>query len=124
MKSSQARPGRVFIIRLEHGDIIHECLERFAAENGITHAALTLHGGADAGSLLVTGPRDGQSPPPIEPQMTTLDDVHEVVGAGTIFPNPTGAPILHVISPAAEERKPSPAASARELKPGTFSKSY
>jgi len=96
MKSSQARPGRVFIIRLEHGDIIHECLERFASENGITHAALTLHGGADAGSLLVTGPRDGQSPPPIEPQMTTLDDVHEVVGAGTIFPNPTGVPILHV----------------------------
>jgi hypothetical protein len=31
MKSSQTRPGRVFVIRLEHGDIIHECLERFAA---------------------------------------------------------------------------------------------
>ena len=96
MKSSQTRSGRVFVIRLEHGDIIHECLERFAAEHGITHASLTLHGGADAGSLLVTGPRDGQSPPPIEPQTTTLDGVHEVVGAGTIFPNPTGAPILHV----------------------------
>jgi predicted DNA-binding protein with PD1-like motif len=96
MKSSQTRPGRVFVIRLEHGDIIHECLERFAAENGITHAALTLHGGADAGSLLVTGPRDGKSPPPIEPQTTTLDYVHEVVGAGTIFPDQTGVPILHV----------------------------
>ena len=96
MKASQARTGRVFVIRLEDGEVIHECLERFATENGITHAALTLHGGADDGSVLVTGPRDGQSPPPIEPQMTTLDDVHEVVGAGTIFPNPTGAPILHV----------------------------
>mgnify|MGYP000863335287 CR=1 FL=1 len=96
MKSSSARPGRVFIIRLEHGDVIHECLERFAAEQGIRHAALTLHGGADAGSVLVTGPRDGRSPPPIAPQTTTLDDVHEVVGTGTIFPDANGTPILHV----------------------------
>lgn len=96
MKASSARPGRVFIIRLEHGDIIHECLERFAAEQGIRHATLTLHGGAEAGSILVTGPRDGHSPPPIAPQTTALDDVHEVVGAGTIFPDTNGTPILHV----------------------------
>lgn len=96
MKSSPARPGRIFVIRLEHGDIIHECLERFAAEHGITHAALTLHGGADAGSVLVTGPRDGKSPPPIEPQTTVLDGVHEVVGAGTMIPDANGIPILHV----------------------------
>ncbi len=96
MKSSIARPGRVFVIRLEHGEIIHECLERFAAEHGITHAALTLHGGADAGSRLVTGPRDGAAPPPIEPHITTLDGVHEVVGTGTLFPDANGTPILHV----------------------------
>jgi predicted DNA-binding protein with PD1-like motif len=96
MKSSHARPGRVFVIRLEHGDIIHECLERFAAEHGLTHAVLTLHGGADHGSTLVTGPRDGAAPPPIEPQMTTLDGVHEVVGTGTLFPDANGTPILHV----------------------------
>ena len=96
MKSSPARQGRVFVIRLEHGDIIHECLERFAAEHGITHAALTLHGGADAGSTLVTGPRNGKSPPPIEPQTTTLNDVHEVVGSGTIVPDAGGTPVLHV----------------------------
>ena len=96
MKSSSARQGRVFIIRLEHGDIIHECLERFAAKNGITHAVLTLHGGADAGSTLVVGPRDGRSPPPIAPQTAMLDDVHEVVGTGTIFPDAHGTPILHV----------------------------
>ncbi len=96
MKFSPARPGRVFILRLEHGDIIHECLERFAAAQGITHAALTLHGGADAGSTLVAGPRDGQSPPPIQPLTATLADVHEVVGNGTIFPDGNGVPVLHV----------------------------
>ncbi len=96
MKSSQARPGRVFVIRLEHGDIFHECLERFAADHGITHAVVTLHGGADVGSTLVTGPVDGGSPPPIEPLTATLDGVHEVVGTGTLFPDANGTPILHV----------------------------
>ena len=96
MKSSQARLGRVFVIRLEDGDIVHECLERFAAEHGVTHAALTLHGGADRGSVLVTGPREDRGPPPIAPQTTGLDHVHEVVGAGTLFPDEKGVPILHV----------------------------
>ena len=96
MKSSPAQSGRVFVLRLEDGEIVHECLERFAAENGIARAVLTLHGGADAGSALVTGPREDRSPPPIAPQTTTLDHVHEVVGTGTIFPDENGAPILHV----------------------------
>ena len=96
MKSSSAQPGRVFVLRLEDGEIVHECLERFAAENGIARAVLTLHGGADVGSVLVTGPREDRCPPPIAPQTATLAHVHEVVGLGTIFPDENGAPILHV----------------------------
>ena len=96
MKASQARTGRVFVIRLEDGEVIHECLERFAAENGITHAALTLHGGADDGSVLVTGPRENRGPPPIAPQTSVLAGVHEVAGTGTLFPDAHGVPILHV----------------------------
>ncbi|HRT05290.1 MAG TPA: DNA-binding protein [Kiritimatiellia bacterium] len=96
MKSSSAQPGRTFVLRLEDGEIVHECLERFAAENGIARAVLTLHGGADAGSVLVTGPREDRCPPPIAPQTATLDHAHEVVGLGTIFPDEHGAPILHV----------------------------
>lgn len=96
MKSSEARLGRVFVLRLEHGDIVHECIERFAAEHGVERASLVLLGGADRGSLLVTGPRDGRSPPPIAPQTTVLNDVHEVVGTGSLFPDAEGRPILHV----------------------------
>jgi predicted DNA-binding protein with PD1-like motif len=96
MKFSQAQLGCVFIIRLEDGEIIHECIERFAAEHGITHAALTLHGGADQGSILVTGPREARGLPPIVPQTTALDNVHEVVGTGTLFPDARGTPTLHV----------------------------
>ncbi len=34
MKYSQARLGRIFVIRLEDGDIIHEELEKFAIRMG------------------------------------------------------------------------------------------
>ena len=30
MKYSQAKQGRIFVIRLEHGDIVHKEIERFA----------------------------------------------------------------------------------------------
>ena len=42
MKFSEARQGRVFVIRLEDGEIIHETIERFAGEQGIKAAALIL----------------------------------------------------------------------------------
>ena len=96
MKYSEATLGRIFVVRLEDGDIVHECLERFAREHGITHAAVLLHGGADGGSALVTGPADGREPPPILPLTTVLDNVHEVAGVGTLFPDGEGRPILHV----------------------------
>ncbi len=96
MKYSESKQGRVFILRLEDGEIIHEVLEQFAAEKGITHAALTMHGGGDTGSILVTGPQQDRCPPPVEPQLSELKGVHEVVGTGTLFPNKDGTPILHV----------------------------
>jgi predicted DNA-binding protein with PD1-like motif len=32
MKYSQAEHGRIFVIRLEDGDVIHETIENFAAQ--------------------------------------------------------------------------------------------
>jgi len=57
MKFSEAKAGRVFVIRLEDGDILHEEIERFAAENEIRAATLTAVGGVDAGSCLIVGQR-------------------------------------------------------------------
>ncbi len=96
MKYSEAKSGRVFILRLEDGEIIHEAIERFAAREGITHAALTIHGGGDDGSVLVTGPRETRCPPPIASQTTPLAGAHEIVGLGTLFPDAKGEPLLHV----------------------------
>ncbi len=55
-------------------------------------------GGADDGSRLVVGPRDGRPPvgEPIEPMERLLDGVHEMAGVGTLFPDETGRSVLHL----------------------------
>lgn len=95
MKYSQAKQGRIFVIRLEDGDIIHEQIEKLAKIESIQAASLTIIGGADKDSTVTVGPEDGRSKT-ITPFEHTLDDVHEVVGTGTIFPNEKGEPILHM----------------------------
>jgi predicted DNA-binding protein with PD1-like motif len=95
MKYSQAKPGRIFVIRLEDSDIVHEAIEAFAREQAISAAALLILGGADKGSRLVVGPEDGQSRPVI-PMGLILENVHEAAGVGTLFPDDEGNPILHL----------------------------
>jgi predicted DNA-binding protein with PD1-like motif len=95
MRYSTARMGRIFIIRLEDGEILHETIERFAAEQGIRAAALIVVGGADAGSRLVVGPEERRAVP-VNPMTRILDDVHEISGTGTLFPDEEGKPVLHM----------------------------
>jgi predicted DNA-binding protein with PD1-like motif len=95
MKYSQARQGRVFVIRIEHGEVLHEVLERFAREKKIAAAALILVGASDRGSRLVVGPEDGDARPVI-PMEYVLNEVHEIAGTGTLFPDEEGNSILHM----------------------------
>jgi predicted DNA-binding protein with PD1-like motif len=95
MKYSQAKPGRIFVIRLEDGDIVHEAIESFAREQAIGAATLIILGGADKGSRLVVGPEDGRAMPVI-PMGLLLENVHEVAGVGTLFPDDEGNPVLHM----------------------------
>lgn len=95
MKYSQAKQGRIYVIRLEDGDIIHEELERFAKEKSIKAAALTILGGADEKSRLIVGPEHGRTPT-ITPMELVLNNVNEIVGTGTIFPNEQGQAKLHM----------------------------
>jgi predicted DNA-binding protein with PD1-like motif len=95
MKFSQAKLGRVFVIRLEDGDILHECVEAFAREQNIQAATLIALGGADVGSKLVVGPQEPRAVP-IVPLDMVLDNVNEIAGVGTIFPDAKGEPILHM----------------------------
>lgn len=95
MKFSEARQGRIFVLRLEDGEIVHEVIERFAREHGIAAAALIIIGGADDGSRLVVGPAQDRVLP-LEIMEQTLSHAHEVAGTGTIFPDEEGQPVLHM----------------------------
>ena len=95
MKYSQAKQGRIYIIRLEDGDIIHEEIEKFANKKAIKAAALTIIGGVDKDSKLIVGPEHGRTES-ITPMEHILNNVNEIVGTGTIFPNEKGEPKLHM----------------------------
>jgi len=95
MKYSQCKQGRVFVIRLEDGDIVHTEIEKLARNESIAAAALIIIGGADEGSKLVAGPRHSRQKP-VVPLQIELEDAHEIVGTGTIFPDADGNPVLHM----------------------------
>ena len=94
MKACEGKPGRVFVLRLEDGDIIPECIEHFAEENGISVGQVILVGGVGNGNIVV-GPRNSEERPP-EPVLLPVTDAHEVLGVGVIAPGEDGKPILHI----------------------------
>jgi predicted DNA-binding protein with PD1-like motif len=95
MKYSEAKYGRVFVIRLEDGDILHECIEKFARENNVKCGFLIAVGGADKDSKLVVGPEKGRAKF-INPMEYILKEVHEIIGTGTVFLNEKREPELHM----------------------------
>ncbi len=94
MKSSEGHIGRVFVIRLEDGDIVPDCIERFAEEEGISVGQAVLVGGIGGGQVVV-GPRRSDEMPP-EPMLLPLDGAHEVAGVGVIAHGENGKPVLHI----------------------------
>jgi len=94
MKASEGKIGRVFVVRLEDGDVVPTCLERFAEEKGISVGHVILIGGIGDGEVVV-GPRDSNEMPP-QPILLPIDSAHEVVGVGIIAPGEDGKPILHI----------------------------
>ena len=94
MKACEGRVGRVFVIRLEDGDVLPACIERFAEEKGVSVAHVILVGGIGGGQVVV-GPRDSDAMPP-EPMLLPVDGAHEVAGVGVIAPGADGRPVLHI----------------------------
>lgn len=94
MKASEGKIGRVFVIRLEDGDIVPDCIEHFAQERRISVAHAILVGGIGSGEVVV-GPRHSDEMPP-EPMLLPIDGAHEVVGVGVLALNGEEKPILHI----------------------------
>jgi predicted DNA-binding protein with PD1-like motif len=94
MKACQGQIGRVFIIRLEDGDVVPGCIERFAGENGVSVGQVILVGGVGGGEVVV-GPRSSEEMPP-QPMLLPVDGAHEVLGVGVLAPDEGGKPVLHI----------------------------
>jgi predicted DNA-binding protein with PD1-like motif len=97
MKYSQAQYGRIFVLRLEDGEIVHKTIENFAKKKKIYCGVVIFLGGADKGSKIVVGPKNGRTKK-IFPTELVLPNVYETLGVGTIFPNSNGEPVLHMHS--------------------------
>ncbi len=95
MQFTEAKLGRIFVLRLHDGDRLPEVLESFAAAKKISAALCFFLGGAKEKSRVVVGPKDGYASPP-EPMVTLLSGVHEACGVGTIFADEEGKPKLHM----------------------------
>jgi len=94
MKASEGHIGRVFVIRLEDGDVVPECIERFAKEKEISVGHVILVGGIGGGEVVV-GPWRSEERP-AQPIHLPVDGAHEVVGVGVIAPDEDGKPVLHM----------------------------
>jgi uncharacterized protein len=92
---TQARMGRIFIVRLHNDDHLPIVLETFAENQKISSALCFFLGGVQDKSRIVVGPKDGNVFPP-EPMSLLLKGVHEACGVGTIFCNEEGKPKLHM----------------------------
>lgn len=95
MQYSEGRPGRIFTIRLEDGERLPEVLEDFAAQHAINAGLVFYLGGARDGSRLVVGP-EKDAGDRIVPIIHALTGSQEVLGVGTIFPDESGRPVMHL----------------------------
>ena len=94
MQEAEGRLGRVFVLRLENGDMVPGCIEDFARDKDINMGSVLLIGGVGGGQV-VSGPRDSVKLPP-EPMLLPLDGAHEIVGVGLIAPDKEGVPRMHM----------------------------
>ncbi len=95
MQYTEAKLGRVFVMRLHDGDHLPDVLESFATEKKIQGALCFFLGGVRDKGRVIVGPLDGEVSPP-NPMLRLLKGVHEVCGIGTIFVNEKQEPKLHM----------------------------
>ena len=95
MDFTEAKLGRIFILRLHQDEVLHEVIEKFAFQKNVSSALCFFLGGAEDKSKVVVGPKEGKGCT-IDPMVALLRGVHEACGVGTIFVNEEGKPTLHM----------------------------
>lgn len=94
LKVTEGKIGRVFIIRLEEGERVPDCIEGFAIRNNIFIAHVAMLGTLMDGEIIV-GPRKTSQHPP-EPMHLPVYEAHETIATGLIAPDKDGRPLLHI----------------------------
>lgn len=94
MRIAEGTIGRVFVISLEDGDRLPECVENLARDKGVKTGMAFLVGGIGGGEI-VTGPRDSAARPP-EPIKRRIDGAHEISAVGVLASDESGKPVLHI----------------------------
>ena len=94
MQSCEGKMGRVFVIRLEEGDLLPVSLEKFAEEKNIKNGFVLRVGGIGSGQVVV-GPRISDRMPP-DAMLLPIDGAHEVVGVGVLAPGENGKIGMHM----------------------------
>ncbi|MCX7748632.1 MAG: DUF296 domain-containing protein [Clostridia bacterium] len=92
MQYRKGNIGRVFIVKVEHGDDLLESIKEIAQKENIEAATLFMLGAMKEASLVV-GPKEAVLPP--DPSWTEFQDGREIVGIGTLFKDGTD-PALHI----------------------------
>ncbi|MDR0767548.1 MAG: DUF296 domain-containing protein [Methanosarcinales archaeon] len=84
--------GRVFAVRMNHGEDLLESLKKLASIENIQAATFVLLGAVEAGSLVV-GPQKNERPP--NKMWASFENAHEIVGVGNLF-REKGEPVVHL----------------------------
>jgi len=84
--------GRVFAVRVDHGEDVLSELSGLAIKENIKSAFFIMLGAMGSADL-VTGPKEKVVPPKIV--WSKFDDVREIIGAGNIFWE-NGTPKIHL----------------------------
>lgn len=92
MKFAEGKTGRVFYIKLEHGEDVRETLVRFCVKEKVASGWFQMFGALGRGELVV-GPEGNELPP--APVFTQIDMPHELVGIGSILEGDSG-PSIHM----------------------------
>lgn len=92
MEYAKGRIGRVFTVKIDHGDDLIMELIKLSELERIESAVFTLLGALKEGRL-VTGPKESIRPP--NPIWTGFEDTHEILGVGNIF-HEDGKPKVHL----------------------------
>jgi hypothetical protein len=102
MEYAKGSIGRVFTVRMDHGDDLLYELENLAKLEDIKSAVFVLLGAVREANLVV-GPKESRVPPEI--QWENLDEVHEIIGVGNIFLE-NDKPKIHLHSAAGRGKAP------------------